>query len=207
MERSCAMSMSTRTLGVVLVMLGLVGCAAPVAYDHPTKPRAEKQGDYVECLATANQAASGAGNWSSDRILRSALFDHARDQYFAMRLESRGWYAHTTRSAAPRSRLPPAPPPKPPRQPVVPAAFSAADATAQRRCLQEALYFPGQYSGPRDGGDDEIWQQSLQNYLARHGPATDPAPSHEAILLMVDRDLAVRTQSLDWSVCLQATSR
>jgi hypothetical protein len=175
-------------------------------YNHPSKPLAEKQKDAVECLATANQAAYGTGNWSSDPAIRNALFQNARDQYFAMCLESRGWSAHTPPSAPPRSAPSPAPLPKPPRQPLVPASFRAADAEAQRRCLQEALYFLGHYAGPRDGGDSVAWQQALQHYLAVRGHDTDPAPSHEEILLILDRDLAAQTKSINWSVCLQASS-
>jgi hypothetical protein len=53
------------------------------------KPLAGRQQDYVEYLATANQAAYGVGNWSSDPAIRSVIFPYARDQYFAMCLESR----------------------------------------------------------------------------------------------------------------------
>ena len=142
----------TPTHGILsLVALLVAGCVTPVTYDHPGKALAEKQRDHVECLATANQAAYGAGNWSSDRAIRSAIFDNARDQYFAMCLQSRGWVAHTPPPASPRSPPPPAKSPQPPRQPLVPASFRAANAEAQRRCLQDALYFLGQYSGPRDG--------------------------------------------------------
>jgi hypothetical protein len=50
--------------GWLIIVLGLfvTECAAPVTYNHPSKPLAEKQRDTVECLATANQAAYGSGN-------------------------------------------------------------------------------------------------------------------------------------------------
>ena len=84
--------------GWIIIVLGLfaAGYAAPVMYNHPSKPLAEKQRDAVECLATANQAAYGAGGWSSDPAIRNAIFQNARDQYFAMCLESRGWVAGAT---------------------------------------------------------------------------------------------------------------
>src|SRR5919108_3155750 len=83
------MSRTYRILSVLSLLAG--GCVAPVTYDHPSKALAEKQWDHVECMATANQAAAGAGGWSSDPAIRSAIFANARDQYFAICLESRGW--------------------------------------------------------------------------------------------------------------------
>ena len=120
------MSQKHWLLGVLGVLV--VGCVAPVTSDHPSKPLAEKQRDTVECLATANQAAYGAGNWSSDRAIRSAIFQNARDQYFAMCLESRGWVRGDTSSPRPSNWV-----------------SAEPDQNPERRCQQEALYVLGYY--------------------------------------------------------------
>jgi hypothetical protein len=140
------------TLARTLSLLALVaaGCAAPITYDHPTKPFAEKQRDHVECMATANQAAAGAGGWSSDPAIRSAIFDNARDQYFAMCLESRGWS-----QGAP-----------PPQAPALPQEGTPR-AIALRQCNQQAFSGLGWYNGPLDGLPSEAWKEAVQGYMAR----------------------------------------
>jgi hypothetical protein len=93
--------------GWILSVLALLvtGCAAPVTYDHPGKPLAEQQRDTVECMATANQAAAGAGSWLRDPAIQSGVFANARDQYFAMCLESRGWVAGATGQPRPSNQV------------------------------------------------------------------------------------------------------
>ena len=49
--------MTTNSWILSLLPLLVAGCMAPVTYDHPRKALAEKQRDYVECMATASQAA------------------------------------------------------------------------------------------------------------------------------------------------------
>jgi hypothetical protein len=77
---------------IVLLLSSLAGC---VTASRPSldamKPLEEKQRDVVECQALAAQAATGTGEWSSDRAVRSALYTNARDQYLALCLQSRGW--------------------------------------------------------------------------------------------------------------------
>jgi hypothetical protein len=77
---------------IALLLSSLTGCVtAPRPSLDAQKPLEDKQRDVVECQALAAQAATGAGGWASNRAVRSAFYDHARDQYLAMCLESRGW--------------------------------------------------------------------------------------------------------------------
>jgi hypothetical protein len=169
-----------------LVALLVAGCVAPVTYDHPGKALAEKQRDHVECLATANQAAYGAGNWSSDRAIRSAIFDNARDRYFAMCLESRGWVRGGTSGPRPSNWV-----------------GAEPDKDPERRCQQGTLYMLGYYDSWRDGRDSWWWQQALQRYQTTKGiEAQDPdAPAH--LRAAIDEDLQAQGHADQWRRCLQ----
>ena len=169
-------------LGAVLVMLGVVGCAAQVVYDQPTKPLAEKQRDHVECLATANQAAYGAGDWWSDRAMRTATFQIARDRYFAMCLESRGWRAGQPRPSDHVSAEPPK--------------------DAERRCQQEALFQLGYYDLWRDGRDSLWWQQALPRYQTTKGLSPEDPETPARLRTAIDEDLQVRGRVDEWRQCL-----
>ena len=145
----------SRTYGILSVLSLLVsGCVAPVTYDHPSKPLAEKQRDHVECLATANQAAAGAGQWSSDPAIRSAIFDNARDQYFAMCLESHGWVRGGTSGPRPSTSS-------------SPSQEGTPRAIALRQCNQQAFSRLGWYDGPIDGLPSDAWKEAVQGYMAR----------------------------------------
>jgi hypothetical protein len=184
------MSMYMRTLGAVVVLLGVLGCAAPVAYDHPTKPLADKQRDYVECLAITSQAASGAGGWSSDRAIRSAVFDNARDRYLAMCLESRGW-GPGGRPTDPFAHVVSAPPPK----------------DAERRCQQEALFQLGYYDLWRDGRDSFWWQQALQRYQTTNGLTPEDPETPARLRTALDEDLQAAGRADGWRQCLQGLGK
>jgi hypothetical protein len=168
------------SLGALLV----AGCVAPVTYDHPSKALAEKQKDHVECMATATQAAAGAGGWSSDPAIRSAVFQNARDWYFAMCLESRGW-----RTGQPRpSDHVSAEPPK----------------DAERRCQQEALAVLGYYDLWRDGRDSWWWQQALQRYQTSKGFTPEDPELPARLRTAIDEDLQARGSGDQWRQCLYA---
>jgi hypothetical protein len=167
-----------------LFALCIAGCAAPVTYNHPSKPMAEQQKDYVECLATANQAAAGAGNWSSDRAIRSAVFANARDQYFAMCLESRGWSQGAPPSGAP-------PPPAPPR----------LDARVFRQCTQVALAKLGLYTGQPDGDESPAWRDVWRRYTESHAELRHDERQSE-IRRVIDRELAAIQERINWEACV-----
>jgi hypothetical protein len=57
----------------------------------PDRADVNRQKDNIECQAMAGQAATGAGTWSSDPAIRSAIFDHAKGQYFAQCVQSRSY--------------------------------------------------------------------------------------------------------------------
>lgn len=81
-------------LGSTLLLTA--ACAMSPQYRLTAEPpNANRQKDGIECLALASQGAQGNGAYFSDPIMRSAMFDHARDQLFAACLQSRG-YAWTT---------------------------------------------------------------------------------------------------------------
>jgi hypothetical protein len=173
--------------GWLIIVLGLfvAGCAAPVTYNHPSKPLAEKQRDTVECLAMANQAAYGAGNWSSDPAIRNAIFQNARDQYFAMCLESRGWVAGVTGQPRPTNQVS-AEPPK----------------DAERRCQQEALSLLGYYDLWRDGRDSWWWQQALQRYQTNKGLTMEDLEAAARLRTAIDNDLQAQGSVDRWRHCL-----
>jgi hypothetical protein len=141
------------TLKWILSLLALVvaGCATPVTYDHPTKPFTEKQRDHIECLALANQAAMGAGGWSSDPAIRNAIFTNARDQYYITCLQSRGWMAAETIAPPPPTLTPP-----------------KMDDYSFRQCAQVALSKLGLYHGPLKTNWTPEWQAVWQRYLNGH---------------------------------------
>ncbi len=144
--------MTSRAVALIvcLALVG-VGCtlSTPLTYHHPTKALADRQKDLVECAALAGQASTGAGEWSSDRAVRSAVQANVRDQYFATCLESRGWVAG-------------APPPPT-------AELPSATPTERRVCAQQALYLLNLYDGPRTGEDSPLWQQAVQRYQIAKG--------------------------------------
>jgi hypothetical protein len=160
------------------------GCVAPVTYDHPGKALAEKQRDHVECLATANQAAYGAGNWSSDPAIRNAIFQNARDQYFAMCLESRGWSQGSPPPGAP-------PPPAPPR----------LDARVFRQCTQVALAKLGLYAGQLDGDESPVWRDVWRRYTESHAELRNDERQSE-IRRVIDRELAAIHERINWDACV-----
>jgi hypothetical protein len=174
----------------LVLLCGLTSCVTAPIYGHPSKPRTEKQKDYVECLATANQAAQGSGGYFSDRTIRTAVFENARDQYLAMCLESRGWSAQPASSAA-----------------MTAARYHPADFTGLRRCMQEALYSLGMYRDARDGSNSPAWQRAQKAYLASHEIPTDPPPSDEQLREILDHDLGARRLNMNWPVCLEASQR
>jgi hypothetical protein len=182
----------------ILCVLSLLagGCVAPVTYDHRGKTLAEKQRDTVECLATASQAASGAGGWSSDPALRSAIFQHARDQYFAMCLESRGWVRGSTSSPGPPNWVSAGIP--------GPSNWVSAepDKDPERRCQQGAFYVMGYYDLWRDGRDSWWWQQALQRYQTTKGlDASDPEATTR-LRTAIDEDLQAKGNADQWRRCL-----
>jgi hypothetical protein len=185
MRRLCA-------LALLVLALWLSGCVSgPQPYlDAPQKTVQEKQTDGVECQALAAQAATGAGSWSRDRAVRSAFYDNAREQYLAQCLQGRGWAWQSAPSAPIELTIRPA------------AAVRPADYDRMRYCQQEVLWFLRYYGGPRDGGDNPVWQRIWHVYLAEHGLAIEPAPTQAQIQLVIDRDLAARHQSLNWEACL-----
>jgi hypothetical protein len=177
-------------LSGLVLLCSLAGCVAAPVYNHPSKSLAGKQKDYVECAATANQAAQGSGGYFSDRAIRTAVFENARDQYLAMCLESRGWSAQPMASAA-----------------TIATRNRSADYTAMRRCMQEALYSLRMYGGARDGSNSPAWQSAQKAYLASHEMPTDPPPSDEHLREILDRDLVARGLNMNWPVCLEASQR
>jgi hypothetical protein len=168
-----------RVIGLVLFV---AGCAAPVTYDHPTKPLAEKQRDHIECLALANQAAMGAGGWSSDPALRNAIFTNARDQHYLTCLQSRGW------TAADAAIPPPAP------------SSPKMDDYSFRQCVQVALSKLGLYHGPFKTDWTPEWQAVWQRYLDGHAELRNDQ-QQSAIRVVLDRDLATIQERLDWEAC------
>jgi hypothetical protein len=165
--------------------LCIAGCAAPVTYDHPSKSLAEKQRDYVECAATASQAAQGAGGWSSDRAIRGAFYTDARDQYLAICLESRGWVrGGTSATTAPMVSA------EPPKDP-------------ERRCQQGALSILGYYDLWRDGRDSWWWQQALQRYQTTKGLDAQAPDAPARLRTAIDEDLQARGVVDPWRRCLQ----
>jgi hypothetical protein len=77
-------------LGVVLMLAGCVGphySFVPPAHAEYS----EQQRDRLDCSVQAAQAAQGAGQEYLSPAMRSYFFQQARDRYFAMCLESRGW--------------------------------------------------------------------------------------------------------------------
>jgi hypothetical protein len=175
--------MRTLSWALGLSALYIAGCAAPVTYNHPSKPMAEQQKDYVECLATANQAAAGAGSWSSDPAIRSGIFANARDRYFAMCLESRGWSQGASSS--------PPPPPAPPR----------LDARAFRQCTQVALAKLGLYAGPLDGDESPAWRDVWKRYTESRAELRNDERQSE-IRRVIDRELAARQERINWEACV-----
>jgi hypothetical protein len=168
-----------------LLALFVAGCVAPVTYNHPSKSLPEKQHDYVECMATASQAAQGAGGWSSDRAIRGAIYDNARDQYLAMCLESRGW----TRGGTSATTAP------------VVSAEPLKD--PERRCQQGALSILGYYDLWRDGRDSWWWQQALQRYQATKGLDAQDPDALVRLRTAIDEDLQARGAVDPWRRCLQ----
>ena len=137
-------------------------------------------------MATANQAAYGAGNWSSDPAIRNAIFQNARDQYFAMCLESRGWVAGATAQARPSNQV---------------SAEPLED--AERRCQQEALYLLGYYDAWRDGRDSPWWQQALHRYHTSRGLKTEDPDAPARLRAAIDEDLQAQGSVDQWRRCLQ----
>ena len=90
--------MSIYRLIVTGVLAHILGCVAAPQWTAD-KPLQARQQDVVECLALASQAAQGAGSWSSDRAIRAAVFENARDQYLGICLQSRGWYQRPSTSS------------------------------------------------------------------------------------------------------------
>jgi hypothetical protein len=176
-----------RIYGILSALsLLMAGCVAPVTYDHPSKALAEKQRDHVECLATANQAAYGAGNWSSDPAIRSAIFQNARDQYFAMCLESRGWVRGS--ASGPR-----------------PSNWVSADPEKdlERGCQQGALHVLGYYDAWQDGRDSWWWQQALQRYQMTKGLDAQDPDTPTRLRTAIDEDLQAQGAADQWRRCLQ----
>jgi hypothetical protein len=170
-------------IAIGLLIAALTSCVAPVTSNHPSKPLAEKQKDYVECMATANQAAYGAGNWSSDPAIRSAIFANARDQYLAMCLESRGWYQGATPHASP-------PPPAP----------ALMDAHVFRQCAQVALSKLGLYHGQVDGEESPMWRDVWRRYLDSHVELRHDERQSEG-RRVIDRELTATHKRINWDAC------
>jgi hypothetical protein len=171
-----------QVFGVVL-LCGLAGCVTAPVYNHPSKPLAEKQKDYVECMATANQAAQGAGGYFSDRAMRSGFFEHARDRYLAMCLESRGWSQGAQSSAAPSA-------PPPPRM----------EEHDFRQCAQVALVKLGKWDGPVNGEDSPRWREVWGRYLDSHAE-TSHDHRQVSIRMVIDRELATIRERMNWEAC------
>ena len=88
---------------ILFVVIGfsllLTACAVgPQGYWRaPDRADLNQQKDNIECQAMAAQAATGAGSWSSDPAIRAAIFQNAKDQYYAQCLQSRGYQWVTPR--------------------------------------------------------------------------------------------------------------
>jgi hypothetical protein len=81
---------------ILLVLSFLLICTAcaigPQPYwESPAGMAANRQQDDLECSALAAQAASGAGDWSSDRAIRAGIYQHARQNYYNQCVQSRGY--------------------------------------------------------------------------------------------------------------------
>jgi len=167
-----------------VLLCGLAGCVTAPVYNHPSKSLAEKQKDYVECMATASQAAQGAGSGFSDRALRSGFFEYARDRYLAMCLESRGWSQGAQPSTAP-------PTPTPPRM----------EAHVFRQCAQVALSKLGLYKGQVDGDESPMWQDVWRRYLDSHVELRNDERQSK-IRMVIDRELTAIHERINWDACL-----
>jgi hypothetical protein len=213
-----------------LLTLIVAGCAAPFTYNHPTKPLAEKQRDHLECLALANQAAMGAGGWSSDPAIRQGFFAHARDQYFLTCLQSRGWVAqprtpvHNTYLARrpdgtlfeshaelmeylkehpeDKARIEAQTRMTPGSAPAPTPAPTPVkmDDDAFRQCTQLALSKLGLYHGPFKTDWTPEWQAVWQRYLDWHAELRNDQ-RQAAIRAVLDRELAAIQDPLDWQTC------
>ena len=76
---------------VLASTVALTACAiGPQPYWQGVEGRNRAQDD-LECRAMANQAAMGAGAWSSSSPVQAAIRDHAAQQYFNQCVHSRGY--------------------------------------------------------------------------------------------------------------------
>lgn len=84
---------------LLMTVIFVAGCAiGPQPYwQAPNRADLNQSKDDLECRALANQAATGAGNWSSDRHLRDAFYQQAVTQYYVQCVESRGYTLVTPR--------------------------------------------------------------------------------------------------------------
>jgi hypothetical protein len=175
----------------IILAITLTGCAATPQW-IADKPLPARQQDVVECSAMAAQAAQGTGSWSSDRAIRTGLFENARDQYLAMCLQSRGWYQGS-----------PAPVTSAQNPPVSHA----------RRCLQLALSRVGGWNGPVDATDSPSWQDTWAAYVeSRNGLAHRTAVPGAAgeqftpteritAIRAINAELAATGASINWQSC------
>jgi hypothetical protein len=81
-------------LSLILITVILTACAmAPqgrwTAPHNP--PDATIVKDHVECLAVASQGAQGHGAFFSDRILREAMYNDAKEKLYTLCVKSRGY--------------------------------------------------------------------------------------------------------------------
>ena len=83
---------TAKLLLLAAMMSACTACATmPQGYWRAPSETANRAQDDLECRALANQAAMGAGGWSSDRAIRAAFYDEAVQQYFNQCVESRGY--------------------------------------------------------------------------------------------------------------------
>jgi hypothetical protein len=70
-----------RQLSLTVAAIGLCTACAMGSYPQSTYTPQMSQTE-MACLTFASQSASGAGQWSSDRAMRAAIYDNVKAQYY-----------------------------------------------------------------------------------------------------------------------------
>jgi hypothetical protein len=89
--------MIRKTLLILTYALSLTACAmAPQGHWAGGSDRNRAQDD-LQCRAMANQAAMGAGSWTSVSPVQAAIRDNAAEQYYNQCVQSLGYQWVTPR--------------------------------------------------------------------------------------------------------------
>jgi hypothetical protein len=85
------------TLALSTMLLTACAMAPQGTWVAPTNRDANRVQDHVECLEIASQGAQGHGAFFSDRIMREAMYNDAKEKLYNLCVQSRGYYFQAAR--------------------------------------------------------------------------------------------------------------